>query len=79
MKLIKDILSIFNMAVGDSSLADKERKLNAQGKELMALKIIQTFLLLYQILEKRRVLQTLEALLTWQAAAVFLLEKENLL
>ena len=39
MKLIKDILSIFNMAVGDSSLADKERKLNAQGKELMALKI----------------------------------------
>ena len=39
MKLIKDILSIFNMAVGDSSLADKERKLNAQGKELRALKI----------------------------------------
>ena len=39
MKLIKDILSIFNMAVGDSSLADKERKLTNQVKEIRALKI----------------------------------------
>ena len=39
MKLIKDILSIFNMAVGDSSLADKERQLTNQAKELRALKI----------------------------------------
>ena len=39
MKLIKDILSIFNMAVGDSSLADKVAELNVQRKEVLALKI----------------------------------------
>jgi len=39
MKLIKDILSIFNMAVGDSSLADKVAELNVQRKEILALRI----------------------------------------
>ena len=38
-KLIKDMLSIFNMEIGDKDLAEKERNFRNQTKEVMALKI----------------------------------------